>query len=83
MMSFDLYDLAGMVGAVLIIVAYLGTQQRWLSAEDWRFPLANLIGAVFIIISLMTDWNLAAFVIEVFWILISFYGLAQSMRRRS
>jgi hypothetical protein len=80
-MPFDLYNLAGMVGAVLIIAAYFATQQRWLSAEDWRFALANLVGAGFIIVSLMAAWNLAAFVIEVFWVLISLYGLAQSFRR--
>ena len=81
MMHFDLYNLAGIVGAVLVIVVYFATQQRWLSAEDWRFPFANLVGAGFIIASLIADWNLAAFVMEVFWVLISIYCLAQSFRR--
>ena len=58
-----------------------GLLERWLSAEDWRFPFANLVGAGFIIASLIADWNLAAFVMEVFWVLISIYGLAQSFRR--
>jgi hypothetical protein len=81
MMHFDLYNVAGVVGAVLVIVVYFATQQRWLSAEDWRFPFANLLGAGFILVSLMADWNLAAFVVEVFWVLISLYGLAQSLKR--
>jgi hypothetical protein len=64
-----------------VIAVYFATQQRWLSAEDWRFPFANLLGAGFILVSLMADWNLAAFVVEVFWVLISLYGLAQSLKR--
>jgi hypothetical protein len=80
-MHLDLYNVAGVVGAVLVIVVYFATQQRWLSAEDWRFPLANLLGAGFILVSLMADWNLAAFLMEVFWVLISLYGLAQSLKR--
>jgi hypothetical protein len=81
MMQLDLYNVAGVVGAVLVILVYFATQQRWLSAEDWRFPFANLLGAGFILVSLMADWNLAAFVVEVFWVLISLYGLAQSLKR--
>jgi hypothetical protein len=81
MMRLDLYNVAGVLGAVLVIVVYFATQQRWLSAEDWRFPFANLLGAGFILVSLMADWNLAAFVVEVFWVLISLYGLAQSLKR--
>ena len=83
MMSFDLSDVAGIIGAALVIVAYFGTQQRWFSADDWPFPLTNLVGAGFIVVSLMSHWNLASFVIEVFWIAISIYGLAQSFRRGS
>ena len=82
MMPVDLYNAAGVVGAALVILVYLGTQQRWLSAEDWRFPFANLVGAGFIIVSLTRYWNLASFVIEVFWVLISLYGLARSWRRQ-
>jgi len=45
MMRVDLYNAAGVIGAALVILVYLGTQQRWLSAEDWRFPFAILLGA--------------------------------------
>lgn len=83
MMSFDLSDVAGIIGATIVIVAYFGTQQRWFSADDWPFPLTNLVGAGFIVVSLISHWNLASFVIEVFWILISLYGLAQTLHRSS
>ena len=77
MTDFALHDLAGVVGSIVVIVAYFATQAGWLSANDPRFAWANLAGAGLIIFSLMVDWNLAAFVMEVFWILISLFGLAR------
>ena len=70
-----LYDGLGAVGAFIVIVAYFLTQAGRLSASDWRFSLANIVGAALILASLTADWNLPAFVIELFWILISIYGL--------
>jgi len=54
-----------------------------LSSEDWRFPFLNLIGAVLILISLIYEWNYPSVVIEVFWALISLYGIAKSRRERA
>ncbi len=50
-MALDPFTLAGIIGTALIIVAYFGNQQGWLRTEDWKFPLANLIGAVLIMLS--------------------------------
>jgi purine-cytosine permease-like protein len=82
--SFALHDAAGVIGSIIVIVAYFATQAGWLGANDPRFAWANLAGAALIITSLMVDWNLAAFVMEVFWILISIYGLARhhAVKRR-
>jgi hypothetical protein len=77
MSDFSFYDAAGIVGSIVVIVAYFSTQAGWMAANDPRFAIANLAGATLIIASLMVDWNLAAFVMEVFWILISLYGLAR------
>ena len=82
-MIFDLYTLIGSMGSILVIVVYFATQQGWLTANDWRFPAANLLGAALIIVSLITAWNFAAFLMEVFWSLISIYGLVRSLRVKS
>ena len=74
------YDLIGVIGTMLIVVAYFGTQRRWFSATDWRFPMLNLVGAMLILVSLWVDWNFPSFVMEVFWLAISLYGLARSWR---
>ena len=77
MPDISIYDVAGILGSVIVIIAYFATQAGWLGANDPRFAWANLVGAALIITSLMVDWNLAAFVMEVFWILISLYGLVR------
>ena len=82
MTSFDLLTLVGFVGAGILILAYFLSQQGWLSAEDWRFPLANLVGSVMIMGSLLVSWNLPSMVIEAFWAGISLYGLARHLRSR-
>ena len=77
MVGFAIHDVAGITGSLLVIVAYFATQAGWFGASDPRFAWANLAGAVLIIFSLTVDWNLAAFVMEIFWILISVFGLAR------
>ena len=81
-MPLALYDLAGLAGAFIIMAAYFANQQRWLSSEDWRFPTANLIGALLILVSLWFDWNLPSFVIEVVWALVSIWGIVRGLAER-
>jgi hypothetical protein len=73
-----LYDLVGFAGAAIIITVYFANQQRWLRSDDWRYPLANLIGSVLILVSLYFEWNFPSVVIELFWAAISLFGLAKS-----
>jgi hypothetical protein len=73
--------IAGFVGAACVIGAFFANQQRWLSSEDWRFPAANLVGAVLIMASLYAEWNFPSAVIEGFWLVISLYGLVRISRR--
>jgi hypothetical protein len=77
------YDIVGFVGAAVFVAAYFANQQRWLRSEDWRYPCVNLIGAVLILVSLVFEWNFPSVVIEVFWAIISVYGMAKSLRERA
>ena len=80
-MTLPIYDLAGFLGAAIIVVAYFAMQQRWLNALDWRFPAANLLGSLMILVSLWFEWNFPSVVIEVFWALISSDGARPLARR--
>ena len=81
-MKLPIYELAGFIGAAIIVVAYFAMQQRWLNALDWRFPAANLLGSLLILVSLWFEWNFPSVVIEIFWALISLMGLVRSLAER-
>jgi len=76
------YDIVGTIGVVLIIVAYAAVQTRRMKSEQLSYSVINLVGAVMILISLRYTFNLASFVIEVFWILISIWGIVLWIRNR-
>jgi hypothetical protein len=76
------YDLIGFAGAALGIAAYFANQQRWLRSDDWRFPFANLVGASLILVSLCFEWNFPSVVIEVFWAMISLWGIRKCATSR-
>jgi hypothetical protein len=81
-MSFQLFDLAGFIGVLLIIVAYLLLQLEKLPSSSPRYSLLNAAGALLIIVSLVFKFNLSAFIVEVFWFLISVLGLWRSLVAR-
>ena len=76
-MSVDLFDLAGFGGVLLIVIAYLLLQLEKLPSSSLSFSLLNAAGSLLIILSLLFKFNLPAFLIEVFWFLISLIGLAK------
>ena len=75
-----IYDLVGLVGVVMILLAYFLLQVGKLKLENISYSLLNFLGSVFIFVSLLFDWNLSAFFIEISWILISVYGIVKSIR---
>jgi hypothetical protein len=72
----------GFVGVAMVLVAYFANQQRWLSSDHWPFPLANMVGSCFLMISLLSEWNFPSFVIDGAWAAISFWGLVKGARAR-
>ena len=81
-MKFHFFDLAGFIGVLLIVVAYLLLQLDKLPSSSPRYSLLNAAGALFIIVSLIFAFNLSAFIVEVFWFLISLLGLWRSLTSR-
>jgi predicted membrane protein len=81
-MNFHLFDLAGFIGVLLIVITYLLLQLGKLSSSSPRYSLLNAVGALLIIVSLIFAFNLSAFIVEVFWFLISLLGLWRSLISR-
>ena len=71
---------AGVVGVALIVGAYFLLQTGRMDDQSVAYSLINLIGACLVVASLIEDFNLPAFIVESFWILISAVGLYRSLR---
>lgn len=65
----------GMVGMACVVFAYLAIERKWLDGNDIKLYLINLLGAILLIISLLINFNLGSFIIEIFWIGISLNGI--------
>ena len=79
-MTLEWYDFVGTTGVVVILVTYFLLQTERLSSTDVIYSLLNLIGAALIAISLLFDFNLSAFIIEIAWMAISVYGIIRYAR---
>ncbi len=82
-MNYFWYDFLGIVGVAMIIGSYLFLQLDRLKSSSLSYSLLNGLGALFILISLLFKFNLSAFVIEIFWILISAIGVARYFMNRN
>ncbi|HEX5709935.1 MAG TPA: hypothetical protein VFX68_01210 [Sulfuricurvum sp.] len=67
-------DAIGISGVLIIVFAYILMQIDRMDPKGFLFSLLNSIGAIFILISLLYDWNLASFIMEVIWLTLSLYG---------
>jgi hypothetical protein len=76
-LNYSWFDLAGLVGVVLIVIAYLLLQLGKLPSSAPSYSLLNAIGAFMVMVSLYFDFNLSAFLMEAFWFLISLFGLVR------
>ena len=76
-------DYVGFVGTAMIIGAYLLLQLKRLSSDGLSFSLLNGVGALLIIYSLIFKFNFPAFIVEVFWVGISIFGIVRCLRKDS
>lgn len=76
------YDILGTLGVLSIILAYAAVQSGHLASTRLLYSMMNLIGAILILVSLAYNFNLASVVIEVFWILISVWGIVKWFQAR-
>ena len=65
----------GLLGVVLVLVAYVLLQAQKLSQNSALFYVINLIGSILILGSLYFHPNLPSVVIEIAWLIISVLGI--------
>lgn len=69
----------GNIGVVCFLLAYFLLQKGKILHTSFAYLSLNLAGALLLMISLIINWNLPAFLLEAAWALISMYGLYQNV----
>jgi hypothetical protein len=81
-MNSFLVDAIGIVGVAMVLATYFLLQSEKIDSKGFLYSFLNLVGALLIVYSLLYSWNLASFIIEFVWILISLYGLKKWYRSK-
>lgn len=86
-MSLQWYDFVGLAGVIFVLGAYFLLQAGKLAGDAIGFQLANLFGAVFILVSIFgpgTDFRdvISTTLMQLAWIAISLYGLWRGAKSR-
>lgn len=78
----DFFQLLGFAGMLCIVLAYFLLQIGRYNVHSLQYQLLNLMGAIALIASLLVHFNLGSFLIEVFWIIITLYGIVKNIRNK-
>lgn len=81
MLNATIANIIGIFGSVLFIAAFAYANFSP-AMNKVIFNLANLVGAICLLVSLWVHFNLAAFVLEVAWAIIALIGLVSALRAR-
>jgi hypothetical protein len=76
-------DLIGYTGVALLIVTYAMLQLDKIDPKGFWYSFNNMIVAMLVTVSLLYTMNKASMVIEVFWFIISVYGIIMYYKRRN
>ncbi len=80
--DFTLLDLVGVVGSLIICVAYLAVSLKRVDPEGIPFQATNGSGAILLLISLWFRPNPGAIVIEVLWLAIAGFAIGRALLKR-
>ena len=76
------YDIVGNIGVFLILLAYGLLQTGKIQSAAVGYSILNAAGAGFVLVSFIGAFNLAAFVLEAFWLVISLWGIYVALVRK-
>jgi hypothetical protein len=69
------YQVISLVGAVLILAAYLALQLGWMTGQNRWFNLLNFLGSSLLAWVAFVDWRVGFIVLETSWALLSLPGV--------
>jgi hypothetical protein len=66
---------ASFVGALLILVAYVGHQMGWMNARGAAYNILNALGSAILAYIAFHPFQIGFVILEVVWTVISIYAL--------
>ncbi len=87
-MSLQWFDFVGLAGVAFVLVSFFLLQAGSLGGDSLGYQLANLFGAIFILVSIFSSEVpfgdvISATVMQFAWIAISLYGLWRGIKARA
>jgi hypothetical protein len=71
-------QLASFVGALLILIAYTGSQLGWMNARRAGYNILNAVGSAILAYIAFHPFQIGFVILEVVWALISIYALLRT-----
>jgi hypothetical protein len=71
------WQIASLVGALLILVAYVGHQMGWMDSRKAGYNVLNAVGSAILAYIAFHPFQVGFVLLEVVWALISVYALAR------
>jgi hypothetical protein len=68
-------QLISFVGALLILIAYVGHQLHWMNPQRAAYNVLNAVGSAILAYIAFRPFQIGFVVLEVAWVLISLYAL--------
>lgn len=78
-----LADPIGIVGVVLLLIAYFALSTGRMLANSIIYQITNFLAAWLILFSLYFHWNTPSALIEMAWITISIIGIVRILKSKS
>ena len=79
----EIPDIIGYIGVALLIITYAMLQLDKIDPKGFWYSLNNMVVAILVTVSLLHTMNKASMVIEVFWFIISVYGIVMYCKRKN
>jgi len=68
-------QLASFVGALLILLAYVGHQMKWMDSRKAAYNVSNAIGSAILAYIAFHPFQVGFVMMEVTWVIVSVYAL--------
>lgn len=76
-----LFQLVSLVGAILVLIAYLAINKKWMRPDHRLYNLLNLVGAILLLWVAVVDQRIGFVVLEATWALIAIPPLFRNAKK--